>query len=337
MTKDDNILLCKVSYNWYQVIKSHYISNGSCVTNCWYTEYEESAHASKDEDIPQASSLTLFLVEEDGHQYIIGGGYFLCHTIIDIESCWNQFGVRSGYLTYQEFLKRAKEFEADISDPLNCYLCNGSFIFIKDKIIEIPYEVKINLDRKSRALVSANEPFGLFLKKVSLQRRVEQLSVNSNDSTWPGIYYKATMHKSRSMAAQFKARMLSIYDFKCAITGCTVGSVLSIAHIKTLYDDRYLMPDNALILRSDIHMLFSKGFITAYYDNDDTVLIRVSKRIKMDVDPMYKFLDGAKLTLPENREYWPNKEYLTWHNQVRFENWLKYGEFSLIDSFRSVR
>ena len=66
-----DILICKVSYNWYQVIKSDYIINGSSVINCWYTDEEESklgleAH----EQLPAPGSLALFLVEKDGYQYI---------------------------------------------------------------------------------------------------------------------------------------------------------------------------------------------------------------------------------------------------------------------------
>lgn len=60
-----DILICKVSYNWYQVIKSDYIINGSSVINCWYTDEEESklgleAH----EQLPAPGSLALFLVEK---------------------------------------------------------------------------------------------------------------------------------------------------------------------------------------------------------------------------------------------------------------------------------
>ena len=67
-----DILICKVSYNWYQVIKSDYIINGSSVINCWYTDEEESklgleAH----EQLPAPGSLALFLVEKDGYQYIV--------------------------------------------------------------------------------------------------------------------------------------------------------------------------------------------------------------------------------------------------------------------------
>lgn len=73
---DSKILICKVSYNWYQVIKSNFISNGSSVTNCWYTPFEEFAQDKDDEELPPTGSLVLFLVEKDGEQIICGGGFF---------------------------------------------------------------------------------------------------------------------------------------------------------------------------------------------------------------------------------------------------------------------
>ena len=42
-------------------------------------------------------------------------------------------------------------------------------------------------------------------------------------------------------------------------------------------------------------------------------------------------LDGQKIFVPKDPALRPNKEYFEWHNDICFENWLKYGEFSLID------
>ncbi|MGN0916434.1 MAG: HNH endonuclease [Succinivibrio sp.] len=325
-----NILICKVSYNWYQVIKSNFISSGSSLVNCWYTPQEENSNA--DIDDPKAGTLTLFLVERDGRQMIVGGGYFLEHTALDIATCWYQFGVRSGYITYQDFIKRAKDFGADLNVPLACYLISSSFIFIRNHLIPVPEEFKIDMTGWSKTLVSTEEPLGAYLKKVSLETRYSTIDTGTAEGVWPGIYHKATIHRSIDEAAEFRTSLLGLYNKTCAVTGCSLLPVLSVAHIKTIYDDRYLKPDNAIIMRSDLHVLFSRGFITAYYEDPDTIKIRVSKRVKMNLDPEYSKLEGKILTLPKDRAYWPNPEYLSWHNSVRFENWLKYGEFSLIDA-----
>ena len=67
---DPQILIFKVSYHWYQVIKSNFISSGSSITNCWYTKEEESS-LSQDDFLPPSSTLSLFLVEDGDKQYNI--------------------------------------------------------------------------------------------------------------------------------------------------------------------------------------------------------------------------------------------------------------------------
>lgn len=326
-----SILLCKVSYNWYQVIKSHFISNGSGVTNCWYTPAEELDQKS-DDLLPPAGSLTLFLVEKDSKQMIVGGGFFLMHSDLDIESCWYNFGVLSGYINFADFKKRAKDCGADLNDPISCYISDGSFIFIRSNTVEVPEDFKLDFKNRSRLVVSREEPLGMYLSKICFDRRRRQIDAGSSDSSWPGIYYVASIHKSAQKAAQYRTYMLSLYHRRCAVTGCSVVPLLSVAHIKTMYDERYLQPANGLILRADIHKMFSKGLITFYYDGPDIIRIRVSEKLNKDTSGDYKELSGKALTLPDDKNRWPSAEYLDWHNSIRFENWLKYGEFSLIDT-----
>ncbi|MGN1280460.1 MAG: HNH endonuclease [Succinivibrio sp.] len=326
-----SILLCKVSYNWYQVIKSHFISNGSGLTNCWYTPVEELEQRS-DEFLPPSGSLTLFLVEKDGKQLIVGGGFYLFHTNLTIESCWNSYGVLSGYITYQDFMKRAKDCKADLNDPISCYISDGSFIFIRNNIVEVPDDFKMDFENRSRLVISCQEPLGMYLGKICFERRSKQIDAGSADSTWPGIYYVASLHKSAQKAAQFRSFMINLYHRRCAVSGCSLVPILNVAHIKTIYDERYTRPCNGLILRSDIHKMFSKGLITFYYDGPDVIRVRVSENLKYDLSGDYKDLEGKALTLPDDRTNWPSVEYLEWHNRIRFENWLKYGEFSLIDT-----
>lgn len=326
----NSIFICKVSYNWYQVIKSNFISNGSSITNCWYT-HEQNKDVSDDLNITPGS-LTLFLVEKDGLQYIVGGGFFLNQAQMDIRSCWYKYGVYSGYITFESFIKRAVECKADLNEPLSCFFSIGSFIFIKNNILQVPSDFFFDFKGNCHIEIDANEPIGMYLNKVVYERRQPLVDSATDFCSWPGIYSKANIHKSADKIAQFKTQLLSIYNNGCALTGCSTVSALSLSHIKYLYDDRFLSIDNALILRSDIHNLFTKGVITFFYEGDDEVVVKLSHSLEMNLDPEYIKLEGRCLRLPKNKEYWPNKEYLKWHNNIRFENWLKYGEFSLIDS-----
>lgn len=326
-----DILLLKVSYNWFQVIKAHFISYGSSITNCWYTPFEENL-SDKSDIVIKPGTLTLFLVEKGDKQIIVGGGYYLKKVYLDLNVCWYTFGVRSGYVTYQDFINRAEEYNADLSMPISCNLVSGTFIFTKTQILDVPegFEFKFLKDH-SQILLKSSSPIGKYLIKVSNQKRKEAIDYIGSDGTWPGIYYKATVHKTIENISEYRTELLGVYNATCAVTESHFIATLKAVNFQSMYDDRFLTIENGIILRADIAELFNKGFITFFYDASDILRVRLSQRMKEHFDPDYIKLDNKPLLLPEDKKFWPNKEYVKWHNTIRFENWLNSGEFSLID------
>lgn len=331
MQNDKSILVCKVPYNWYQVIKANFISNGSSYSNCWYTKMEEFNHDDDDKVTPAPGSMMLFVVEKDNRQYIVGGGYFFTHIELSADDCWYRYGVRAGYLSYDSFINRLKECHGSTKEKLSCYIATASFIFVRSQMVQIPEEFMFNLTGKSHFILDLDTPLGKYLYKVSNDRRLSIADFSASDHTWPGIYYKAVINKSYDRTSQYKTTLLSIYNRRCAVTGCTMVPALEVAHIKTMYDERFVDYDNGIILRADIHSLFSKGLMTFCYKGRNKIVVKLSNKMILENAPYSEF-DGVELKLPDDRKFWPNKEYLQWHNTIRFENWLKYGEFSLIDS-----
>lgn len=66
---------------------------------------------------------------------------------------------------------------------------------------------------------------------------------------------------ARRYQAQFKLKLLELYDYACAITGETVPEVLEAAHISEHSASGVNDSRNGLLLRSDLHRLFDKGLI----------------------------------------------------------------------------
>ena len=136
MQNDKSILVCKVPYNWYQVIKANFISNGSSYSNCWYTKMEEFNHDDDDKVTPAPGSMMLFVVEKDNRQYIVGGGYFFTHIELSADDCWYRYGVRAGYLSYDSFINRLKECHGSTEEKLSCYIATASFIFVRSQMVQ---------------------------------------------------------------------------------------------------------------------------------------------------------------------------------------------------------
>ena len=59
----------------------------------------------------------------------------------------------------------------------------------------------------------------------------------------------------------FRNRLLEAYNNRCCITGCDVDAVLEAAHIYDHAASGINQPENGLLLRSDIHLLFDRNLI----------------------------------------------------------------------------
>jgi putative restriction endonuclease len=73
---------------------------------------------------------------------------------------------------------------------------------------------------------------------------------------------------------------------------------------------------NGLLLRSDLHRLFDRGYLTVTPDHR----VRVSPALREEFDNgrSYYGLDGARIHLPPRREDRPDAELLAWHGEAVF-------------------
>jgi putative restriction endonuclease len=77
----------------------------------------------------------------------------------------------------------------------------------------------------------------------------------------------------------FKALVQDVYGLRCAITGDKVVPVVQAAHIRPVTDAGENRVDNGLLLRSDVHTLFDRGYL-AVHPEKKTLL--VSPRLHRD-------------------------------------------------------
>jgi putative restriction endonuclease len=107
------------------------------------------------------------------------------------------------------------------------------------------------------------------------------------------------------------------YHRRCAISGEKALPVLEAAHIKPVAEGGVHRMDNGLLLRSDVHTLFDRGYITVTPDH--RVLI-ASQALKEDFDngEPYAPFHGTKILLPERETERPLREQLEWHNDTLY-------------------
>ncbi|MDO5352834.1 MAG: HNH endonuclease signature motif containing protein [Succinatimonas sp.] len=324
------IHLYRISSEWYQVISDNYMVSGSQILNCWFTSKSEQINNQLScDDNFAPGSLVLFSLSINKVDYIVGGAFLLEKENLKPSQCWRNCGVRNGFKTKEDFFAAIKNNGGNLKEDLSCYFVNSPFLFTHANMIKIPDAFSLHYEARTRLIFDKNEPFAHYMVKITLDKRDEQLKMgNSTNQDWLGLYFLTAHARNAKSTPTTYAQIMNLYNFRCAITGCSTEPLLDLAHIRNIYDDRFNCPQNCLILRNDLHRLFSLGLITAKYDGDKQIILEVSKNM-LEVLGTYTQYDGMPLNLPEDKSLWPSRENLEWHHKVRFENWLKSGEFTI--------
>jgi len=130
-------------------------------------------------------------------------------------------------------------------------------------------------------------------------------------------YGKEYLIKGRLGQGAFRILVTSAYNRNCAISGEKALPVLQAAHIKPYNENGPNSVDNGILLRSDLHILFDRGYITV----TPNYKIEVSRKIKGEFDngKHYYSYNGNKLSvLPQLSDERPNLDFIKWHNENIF-------------------
>ena len=114
----------------------------------------------------------------------------------------------------------------------------------------------------------------------------------------------------------FSLEVRDAYDGACAVTGEHSGPVLEAAHIVPYACGGEHRVDNGLLLRSDLHRLYDRGYVTVTPDYE----FRVGERLREDFKNgrSYYGLSGLRIAVPEETLWRPNREGLEWHQREVF-------------------
>jgi putative restriction endonuclease len=132
--------------------------------------------------------------------------------------------------------------------------------------------------------------------------------------------------KSRSSAARliwprlgqgiFRVAVMDAYGRACAVTHEHSLPALDAAHIRPYSVEGPNEVRNGLLLRSDLHRLFDKGYITVTPERR----LEVSRRLRDDFKNgrSYYPLHGSDVRFSVDERHRPATEFLRWHNEHVF-------------------
>jgi putative restriction endonuclease len=101
------------------------------------------------------------------------------------------------------------------------------------------------------------------------------------------------------------------------MTGERVLPVLEAAHIRPYAEGGEHRIDNGLLLRSDLHTLFDRGYVTVTPE----LRVEVSRRVREEFNNgrHYYSLHGQQIHVPDVPEERPALPGLRWHNERVFQ------------------
>jgi len=131
-------------------------------------------------------------------------------------------------------------------------------------------------------------------------------------------YGSPMLVKPRLGQGGFRIAVLEAYERACAVTTEHSLPVLEAAHIRPFADEGLHDVRNGLLLRTDIHRLFDRGYVTVTPDHQ----FRVSERLREDYanGQTYYGLDGQEVWVPRAEGEKPSRDLLAWHGEEVFRD-----------------
>ncbi|MGH7174770.1 MAG: HNH endonuclease, partial [Minisyncoccia bacterium] len=102
----------------------------------------------------------------------------------------------------------------------------------------------------------------------------------------------------------------------CAVTRHTIRPTLEAAHIRPVSEGGENAVNNGLLLRSDVHRMFDRGYLSI--DRDYRLLVSPSLRSQFGNGDEFYEREGTVITVPRDEPFRPAREYLEWHLSEKF-------------------
>ncbi len=229
---------------------------------------------------------------------------------------WETFGQANGVRSYHELQARLAGIRARnrIEGPrtIGCLVLAQPVFLPREQWVDLPRDW-------ARNIVSGK---GYDLAQGEGQRVWQQLLSRAPlaPANGPLLVAEARYGAPRPVAprlgqAGFRVAVLDAYDRACAVTHEHSLPVLEAAHIRPFAEGGEHSAKNGLLLRSDVHKLFDRGYVTITAAGE----FRVSPMLKKHFDngKAYYALDGQLAALPPD-DVGPDRSLLEWHQRKRF-------------------
>lgn len=250
--------------------------------------------------------------------FIVGGGFYATFSILPCSRAWETFSQENGVGSLHEMRARIELYRRIPPRPhedylIGCLVLVQPFFLEDSEWIPVPPDFARNIVRGRGYDAMAGTGAELL---AEVRKRLSALPAIRSAEYEAPIYGEPIQVRPRLGQGAFRVLVTDTYERRCAVTGEKVLPVLEAAHIRPVSDGGRHEISNGLLLRSDLHRLFDRGYLTV----TPGLQVMVSRKLRDDFHngEEYMQLRGAKLWVPRSTVDRPDPKLLEWHADTVF-------------------
>ena len=273
----------------------------------------------------QQGELLLFKLHSPDN-FIAGGGFFARFLQLPVNMAWEVFKEANGVRSLTEMRERIEHYRKSKIGPaenpsIGCIMLAEPFFWPRKAWIPMPADFSAHTQQGKGYDSESGEGRKLWEAVSERLMYLAPEKIGQSPATLAAVeskgYGKPQNIVPRLGQGLFRILVTDVYDKRCVVTGERTLPVLDAAHIKPYEVVQKHEIWNGLLMRSDLHRLFDRGYVSV---DPSTRRFLVSKRIKDEFEngrDYYK-LEGAPVREPNARWARPNAENLEFHFNAVF-------------------
>lgn len=258
---------------------------------------------------------------------IVGFGFFHRYECLTARDAWDWFGEANGAPDFPSMLRRIESVRQQPTPAtgdflIGCILIAAPVFFTENEWVTPPADwAKTGIQQGKTYDLTYGE--GNRILRECMDRATGGLHYWNIDADPQLVaenfkrYGAAIEIRPRLGQGLFSLAVRDAYKRACAVTRERSLPVLEAAHIKPYSQGGQHRIDNGILLRSDLHRLFDRGYVTV--TPDYVFVVGDSLREEYENGRSYYGLHGSKILLPDHPEWRPRREFLEWHQQYVFK------------------
>jgi putative restriction endonuclease len=271
----------------------------------------------------------LFKLRKKFGGWIVGWGIFAKHDVLPAWLAWDAFEQRNGAATFAEMRARIEWLRHDQpvaagtggDYEIGCLMLAQPVFLPREQWVSPPGDWPDNVVQGKAYDLSVGEGARVWREcRERLgrdDREIEGVVAGPRPTLSGDRYGEPVPVRPRLGQGIFRISVTDAYGRSCAVTDEHSLPVLEAAHIRPYGQGGQHEVSNGLLLRSDIHRLFDKGYV-GITPGDHRFL--VSDRLKSDFSngrSYYPFANKV-IRVPPRLDEQPSRQWLEWHMDERF-------------------